>query len=105
MDHAEVKGAFVGSDWKSAPVYPTMWQPSYVGGLPVDYAFVVLMVSAVLSALSGSVLFIFLYLFIFYVIGRLLVKIDPEFSTVFLVKYARIKRTKTQDQGGNEYHP
>lgn len=90
-----------------ATIYPTLWQPMMIKGIPRDWMLASLMASTV--AMVGAGMF-GLPWYQFYglgsmalmsAIGWLAAKFDPEFYSITLVR-ARIGRTRG-GKGGNEY--
>lgn len=92
-----------------ATVYPTLWRPKDIKGIPRDYLMFLLVVAGVLMMALGlfAHLIGFVIGFVIFfggaVLGYALGRRDPEFLTVHLARMAKIGRTLSRDGGGNEY--
>lgn len=85
-------------------IYPTPWKPTLIKGVPRDYAIFAVFVCAVLTPLLGSIFYIFLFVPIAWVYGYLKAKEDPEFFTVYAVRFFKLKGKKGGFKG-REYIP
>lgn len=90
-----------------ATVYPTLWQPMMIKGVPRDWGMFSLMASALGMVVAG---WFNLRWYQFYGIGLVIVltsvgwlaaKFDPEFFSITLVR-SKIGKTKG-GKDGNEY--
>jgi len=91
-----------------AVIYPTLWQPLMVKGVPRDWAIFSVMVSAVFMMIlgwfgvrwfqiGGVVVFVLMI-----ASGWLAAKFDPEFFSIVLVRLFQIGKTKGAYHG-NRY--
>lgn len=98
-----------------ATIYPTMWRPITIKGVPRDYGVFAIIASAVVFPLGillaslftkNGQLFGFVFAGLFFVsawtLGYFLGRRDPEFLTVHLARVLKVGRTKG-GEGGNEY--
>ena len=85
-------------------VYPTPWKPTFIKGIPRDYAIFSAILIAVITGLSGKIWLLFVLGPIFWAYGFLKAKDDPEFFTVWAVRYLKMKATRGEFKG-NEYLP
>jgi type IV secretory pathway VirB3-like protein len=91
-----------------APVYPTLWKPLMVKGVPRDWAVFSMIVAALAMMVAGWMGLRFYQLYgmaagaLLAAIGWLWAKFDPEFFSITLVRF-QIGKTKGS-RGGNEYH-
>lgn len=109
-----------GPAWR-APLYPDLWKPKTIKGVPRDWALVSVIVGALFLGLSGNIgammgnkgifgplgqkLIGFGGFAVLWAIGWLAGKFDPEFFGVTLTRW-QIGGTKTKAKGGgNEYFP
>ncbi len=88
--------------------YPTLWQPTMIKGIPRDYAIFVFIIFALsnifLTLLGvGNLFWGFGIAFIFFVYGYFRAKSDPEFLLIYVVKYFKIKKTKSGRKGNIYY--
>jgi len=84
------------------PIYPTPWKPTLVKSVPRDYAIFALILVSVITGLTGRLWLIFPLFAIAWIYGALKAKEDPEFFTVYAVRWFKLKRTKG-DFKGREY--
>lgn len=90
-----------------AIIYPTLWQPMMIKGVPRDWGLFSLLISALAMVLAGwfNLSWYQVYgvavMVVMTGIGWLAAKFDPEFFSITLVR-AKIGRTKG-GKGGNEY--
>jgi type IV secretory pathway VirB3-like protein len=89
---------------KRAPIYPALWQPILTAGVPRDYALVALIFSALFMALISNRIVGFGMFAVLWLVGWFFAKIDPEFFSVFLVRWFKIRKTEGSKEG-NVYHP
>ena len=90
-----------------AVVYPTLWQPLMLKGVPRDWSIFSLMVAALVMIVAGwfGVRFYQLagvaVMLVMMAAGWLAAKFDPEFFSITLVRF-KIGAAKGS-RGGNEY--
>jgi len=99
-----------------AVVYPTMWRPKLVKGVPRDFLIMMLPVSMLTMMATAFVLHLFgvhssnviglasgfVMFFGSALVGYMMAREDPEFLTVRLARRFRVKRTP-ESREGNEY--
>ena len=85
-------------------IYPTPWKPTLIKGVPRDYAIFALIICAVITGLSGVIFAFFPLVAFAWVYGYLKAKEDPEFFTIYAVRFLKLKATKG-DYKGREYIP
>jgi len=98
-----------------ATVYPTLWRPVTIRGVPRDFGLVAILISAfsvpvgiALSSIffeKGQIVGFFFAGLVFAVLwtsGYYLGRRDPEFLTVHIAKAVKVGRTKGEGHG-NEY--
>ncbi|MCP3940999.1 MAG: hypothetical protein GY710_05900, partial [Desulfobacteraceae bacterium] len=87
-------------------IYPTPWKPTLLFKIPMDYALFAFTFFAgigfLLSVLFGNLVYMFGLLLIAYIFGILKAKEDPEFFTVYLIRFRKLKTTKGEFKG-HEY--
>ena len=89
-------------------VYPTLWQPMMLKGVPRDWAIFSHMAAAMVMTLAGWFGVRWYQLvgvgtaIVLGGIGWLAAKFDPEFFSIFLVRLFQIGATKGS-KDGNEY--
>lgn len=90
-----------GGSKRRAVIYPTLWQPILVRGVPREYALAAMVVSAMVFMLFNRLWLGFGLFGVLWLVGWFLAKLDPEFFSVFLV---RMKLGKTKgSEDGNAY--
>jgi type IV secretory pathway VirB3-like protein len=85
-------------------VYPTPWKPTFIKGIPRDYAVFAAIIIAVITGIVGKIWMLFGLSPIAWAYGFLKAKEDPEFFTVWAVRWLKLKPTKGNFKG-NEYLP
>ena len=85
-------------------IYPTLWKPTLIKGIPRDYLAFCLIFSFPIVIALGKILYIAPLALIIWCYGALKAKEDPEFFTVFVLKFLKIKR-KIGVFKKNEYLP
>ena len=80
-------------------IYPTTWKPTLIKGLPRDYAIFCLIVASVITGIIGKILIIFPICLVAWIYGALKAKEDPEFFTVYAVRFLKLKATKGEFKG------
>jgi type IV secretory pathway TrbD component len=88
--------------------YPTLWKPVMLKGVPRDYLMFLILLFGFANLASvffsfGSVFWGIGVFGIGFFYGILRARSDPEFFTVYLVKFFRIRKTKGGHKG-NRYH-
>jgi type IV secretory pathway VirB3-like protein len=86
-----------------ATIYPTCWKKTMVLGVPRDFLMFLLLACALTTVFVHPLISIGFAL-IGWAIGKLMVKHDPFFMTVWIVKRFRIGVTRGGNDG-NEYLP
>ena len=81
--------------------YPTLWKPISIKGVPRDYLIFLALFSGIFN-IFGRMLPGFIVFGLGWVFGFIRAKTDPEFFTIYLVKFFRIRKTKGQYRG-NRY--
>lgn len=88
----------LGGSKRRAVIYPTLWQPILVRGVPREYALAAMVVSA-MAFMVLNILWLGFALFgLMWLVGWFLAKLDPEFFSVFLTRL-QLGRTKGSEDG------
>ncbi|WP_022669451.1 VirB3 family type IV secretion system protein [Desulfospira joergensenii] len=85
-------------------IYPTPWKPTLIKSVPRDYAIFSVVIIAIITGIAGNIFVMFPAALIAWIYGALKAKEDPEFFTVYAVRFFKLKATKGSYKG-REYTP
>lgn len=104
-----------------SPLYPALWTPKTVKGVPRDWALISVIFGALLLGIVGNIgalmggkgifgplgqkVIAFGSFGLFWAFGWVAGKFDPEFFGVTLTRWKLGRTLTTAKGGGNEYHP
>lgn len=88
---------------RNATIYPTMWAPPNIKGVPRDFGLVVLVFVGLAIPILGILLALPVAALLWGV-GMIMGRRDPEFLTIIIVSKFRIGKT-LGEFAGNEYTP